>query len=74
MVLTCCNACTCCCINCCCLPTDMTKFRALTGFVLFIITLVLMFLAFVFVFFAFQGGSKSINGILNVGCAAQSMV
>jgi hypothetical protein len=33
-----------------------------------------MLVAFVFVFFAFQGGSRSINGILNVGCAAQSMV
>jgi hypothetical protein len=74
VILTIVFACSCWCVQCCCLPTSKTAMRGIIGFVIFVVTLVFMLLAFIFVFFAFQGGSKSVNGILNVGCAAQSMV
>lgn len=42
--------------------------------VLFGLTLFFLLVAFIFLFFAFNKGSKSVKGIFNVGCAAQSIV
>lgn len=63
-----------CCGSCCCSVNDDTPNRYVTGMVSFSLSLVLLLIAFILLFFAFSGGAKSINGIFNVGCAAQSLI
>jgi len=63
-----------CCTNCCCTIDSNTPFRFIIGMVVFVLTLLSLGLAFIFLFFAFSGGAQSVKGIMNVGCSAQSLV
>jgi len=74
IVLAICMPGTLCCSKCCCEINSNTPFRFMTGMVYFVLTFIALGLAFIFLFFAFNRGSQSVKGILNVGCAAQSLV
>lgn len=74
IVLAICMPLTLCCSKCCCEITDETPGRFIIGQVMFVLTFIAMGLAFIFLFFAFSRGSKAVNGIMNTGCAYQSLV
>jgi len=48
--------------------------RPLIGLILFCMSLAVLAMAFICVFFAFNRGAQSVKGIFNVGCAAQSLI